>query len=384
MLEVTNNLVLTCLDENLDIVGYVDEFKSFSWGYSYAGIGKWTLTAPISATHTRNVLKASQYIVVKNIPSRVYNTYTGEPQVSGIITEIREDYKPSGDTFTVSGLELKGIANRRIMLADPTTHTNKLARVIMMWGIVDNITSPSDSNRQILGGTTHKSTNSDDGEYPDQYSNLADALQVLGEAHDIGWEATIDQNATTGVYGISWFTYDGYDRTGDDADVDPIYLSFDNDTLNEANYKINMDALQNFAYIGGSGTGSSRTIKTTYDTDTLPTGVKRYETFVEASNEGTDTTKLTDKGQEALSQYESTDTITVKPSWGLLKKFGTNYYIGDLFLFSSLNAKMRLTEGTLTFEGNEVTCTLTFGYRADDMKSAMRIMLRNYKNMVNA
>lgn len=382
---LTKPLIITCYDENLNIIGYIDEFKQFSWNYTYSGVGTWTLTVSNTSKNTLRVLRgtssspATKFIRVFNLPSRWTETRTKEPVTSGILTEIQHDYRASGDTFTAKGIELKGISKRRIISSEQS-YSSDATTSIMRQILNNQILAPTDTNRQIPGGLLMMSTSTFTGEAPDTYSNVCDALTQLSEASEIGWTAEIVWHPEQNRYMIDWIIYDGYDLSGE-GDKDPIILSFDTDNLDTAKYKLNMDNLQNLAYVGGKGEGASRKMATVYDTEELPTGLNRYETFVDARNE--EEADLPGKGDEALAQYSSTDMITLTPSPSMLRAFGSRYFIGDHFIFAETGAKMRLTEGTVTFENNKVNCQLTFGYPSDDFKSTMRIMLRNYKNMLN-
>lgn len=367
-------ILIKCYDENFEVTGYVDEFRSFKWGYSWGDVGHWEIILSETSTTSVNILKASSYIECHNVPSRIINTETGEQIVNGVITKITTSIRPSGGTVKVEGYELKGIAKRRIILTKETY--SQSAKDVIEKLLDTQLVHPANANRALYGTILNTSVSTETTEEPQQYENLADVLKNICEATDIGYQAAFGK--VNGRDGIVWGVIDGVDRTQNQNTQEPMLLAFENETLDEANYEVLMDSTQNVAYVGGKGEGTSRKIETVGDDNT---GLNRVEIFVDARNEVN--TALAGKGEEALNEYSEQTVIKLKPSFSFLRKFGTNFNVGDVATFVNLNQNMRLTEANITFEGNNVNADFTFGYDKKSIRNTMNILLRSYKNMLN-
>lgn len=377
---INENIIIKCLDENMNVVGYVDEFRSLTWGYSWSNIGNWTLIADRTSIHTINVLQASAFVMIQNIPSSTL--VKGIQTVYGIINRITTQHRPSGDTVTFTGYELKALARRRIVLTKETYPEE--SRKVIATLIDKQICNPNPAGkdatqRKILGGvdgeTYCKSTETT--EEPEQYTNVGDCIINIAEAAELGWHAVVN-DSDGGVY---WFVTDGVDRTLGQHEREPMLLDFTYETIDEATYEINIDG-QNAAYVGGKESGSSRKIETAYFEDGQISGYHRNEIFVDARNE--EAKALKGKGEEALNEYSGKTTIKIVPSFAFLQRFGGSYNLGDVGTFVNLNnLNMRLTAAELNFENNSVKGNFTFGYDKATIKGAMNVLLRSYKNMLN-
>lgn len=374
-------ILIKCYDEDFNVIGYVDDFRSFKWGYSWSGCGHWEIILSDSSAHSVNIFKAASYIECHNVPSRVFRDNI--PVVDGVITKITTSLRVSGGTVKVEGYELKGLAKRRIIATNETYTDNAAAQMYKL--LNKQIVNAADTNRNIFGTIQNLSTSTETIETtPQQYTNLADNLENISSESGVGYQAAIgdiSQGGTVIGKGISWGIIDGFDRTINQTDREQLRLTFDNETLDEATYEVEMESSKNTAYIGGKGEGASRKIKVAYEGDETKTGLERVEIFVDARNEAEGA--LIGKGKEAITEYGENQTIKLKPSYSLLKKFGTDYFVGDKATFVNLNQNLTLTEAAITFEANTVKCDMTFGYDKKTVKNAMNILMRSYKNMLN-
>ncbi|MCQ2330393.1 MAG: siphovirus ReqiPepy6 Gp37-like family protein [Paludibacteraceae bacterium] len=369
---VNNSILIKCLDAQMNVVGYVDEFRSLTWGYSWSNVGNWTIILDRTAKHSIDVLRASQFIQIANIPSSI--TVNGAQMVYGVIDKVVSQYRPSGDTVTITGYELKALARRRI-IRTAETYTDKASEV-MTHLLRSQMVFAADDERKVFGNVFNQSNSAETTDAPEQYTNLADNLINIAEAAELGWHAQIGDDG-----GIYWYVIDGVDRTANQHERSPMLLDFTSETIDEATYEVNLDT-KNFAYIGGKGNGANRKFKTAVLPDEEVVGFHRHEIFVDARNE--EEANLAGKGTEALNEYSGKTTIKIVPSLTFLQRFGTTYNLGDIGTFTELNnLNMRFTGAELNFENNNIKGNFTFGYDKKTIKSAMNILLRSYRNMLN-
>lgn len=212
---IDDNILITCFDESLDIIGYVDEFQSLVWNYDFAGMGEFEIILSDASTHSLQMLQNAYYINVDNVPSRIYRTVNDKniQYVSGVLTSVQKYTRKTGTTITIKGKELKALAQKRIIMTDMSSSTST-APEMMAAAIRNEITNPADSNRKIDGEVRQECLYTDVVNPPEQYTNLAEALQNMCEQVDgLGWTAAIAERNDTHERGIVWFIYNGQDRS---------------------------------------------------------------------------------------------------------------------------------------------------------------------------
>lgn len=218
---INDNILITCFDESLDIIGYVDEFQSLVWNYDFAGMGEFEIILSEASTHSLQMLQTAYYINVDNVPSRIYRTVNASDAspakniqyVSGVLTSVQKYTRKTGTTITIKGKELKALAQKRIIMTDMSASTDT-APEMMAAAIRSEITDPADSNRKIDGEIRQECLYTDVVNPPEQYTNLAEALQNICEQVDgLGWTAAIAERSDTHERGIVWFIYNGQDRS---------------------------------------------------------------------------------------------------------------------------------------------------------------------------
>lgn len=351
------NILIYALDSEYAVVGVVDEFTCFQYTASWTGIGDWTITLNASQKADIDALKAAEFIRVDGIGA-------------GIITKITEDIQPSGRSYKVQGVQLKGLAQKRIVM-NTDALTGKPCEICEQL-LVDNLLEPTNVKRKIPGIITAVQDVGDDIEYTAKYDVLSDTLQELCETYDLGWDAALDDD------GIHWYIKAGVDRTLGQTVNEALLIGYDVDTLDAATYEQTKD-VKNTAIVGGSGEGASRTIEIVGDDNA---GLARTELFVEARSED----DLAAKGSEALSAYGTDNILETKPSELLLHRFlDGEFAIGDVgTLIDHDNVSCRLTECVYIFEGNSIEIRFSYGYGVQTIADAIKAATSNYSALLKS
>lgn len=348
------NILIYALDADFNITGVIDEFSAFQYTRSWAGIGDWTLNLNASQKTDIDALKAAAYIKIDSIGS-------------GVISKITEDIQSSGKSYKIQGVELKGLAQKRIVL-NTEAITDKPCNIIEAL-LTDNLLNPENVNRQIAGSIV----NIDVGEsidYTAKYEVLADAIKQLAETYNLGWKAEIENNT------IIWYISGGVDRTKEQQGNEVLLIGYDVNTLDASTIE-ESKANTNTAIVAGAGEGEQRTIEIVNDDNA---GIERTELFVDARGDE----DLQAKGNEALSAYGTDNIIDTKPSNLLISRFVKGEFdLGDTgTLIDHNNTNARLTEITYIFENVSVDIRFTFGYGLATIGDALKAATANYKQLL--
>ncbi|WP_292485592.1 hypothetical protein, partial [Methanohalobium sp.] len=110
--------------------------------------------------------------------------------------------------------------------------------------------------------------------------------------------------------------------------TNPIYFDIDFETI-LANRLLNSDLeKKSYAYVGGAGSGSSRTIEEVFITASEPSGLERTEAFVDAGDLS-DTANLQRKGEVFLRETEQENIVEVDINTIGSFKYQEDWNIGD-------------------------------------------------------
>lgn len=89
-------------DYSLTALGTVDNYSSFMFTRSFVGIGNWKMVISGTTANAQRIKTADMISVTDG--------------VAGLITDFSEEVNEKGITYTFSGVELKGLATKRIIM----------------------------------------------------------------------------------------------------------------------------------------------------------------------------------------------------------------------------------------------------------------------------
>lgn len=353
-------MLLYFYNKNIELTGIIDDFINLSFTQSFTGVGDWQLSI---REQDLPVIAASCYMKI-------------DTNRSGLITGIEQDRNADGNTITVKGLELKGIAQKRVILPNGNKGSyiieDEYPSAIIAQIIYDSITNASNANRVIAGTIdTEIDTETETINFESKYENAASAIQTLCESYGLGWTATIEDS------GIKWLVYQGLNRTLNQTANEPLILSFYDDTLTSENVEQALNNLGNTAIVAGKGEGAGREVVTVNNENS---GLSRNEFFVDARND--EDTDLEKTGREKIAEYGTDTTITLEPSLFIQNNYGTLFNLGDYGTMRERGIDLQLTEVTETYENIEHKTQFTFGTNANTIQSALKRLTSNYNSVV--
>lgn len=177
--------------------------------------------------------------------------------IAGLITDFAEEVNEKGITYTFSGVELKGLASKRIIMPPDgsayLTYTNQSPEYVMANLIASQLINSS-AERKFNGSIADFTEGTDKITFNGRFDALDEVLSNLAETYAVGWYAdiTVDGN-------IVWHIYHGVNRSIEQSDNNKFILSYDYDTLQTSNLQTTK-TIPNTAVVGGQGEGVDRSI----------------------------------------------------------------------------------------------------------------------------
>ena len=351
-------MIINCYDENLNLVGVVEDFQNLRFVRHFTQIGDFSITIDGTNKSEVGILASSTFIKLRE----------GE---CGYITGMREAKTETEYTYTFTGLELKGIASKRIIVPPNGVAvwkiSNRSPEYIISRLINDQITNPANANRKITGTIAAFTESAHTIIYETKYTVLSNEITKIAEANGIGWYANIEHGE------IVWYITHGVDRTLGQHVNEPLLLGFEFDMLQSMNYSINTQPVVNMAYVLGNGEGASRPSALCGDNIK---GLDRQELYVDARTQ--ENNALASYGNETLASYGDTVTVTVKPIYEARKYYKQIYDIGDYGTLIEQNLNLQLSQVCAIWEDNEYKLEFTFGYNGNNFAGALRRYTANF------
>lgn len=359
-------MTIYCYDADCQLIGIIEDFVNMRFNRSWTGVGDWEFLIDGTSTTEVGVITSATYIKM------------GDGQC-GIITQITERKDENEYDYTISGLELKGIAKKRVIQplegTDMYKIEDKSPEFIIASLLSDQLTDPENENRQIAGSIApYTEETGETTTYENRYVNLADAISEFAAKYEIGWYANIEHGS------IVWHIAHGVDRTAHQHVNEPLLMGFEFDMLQSLNYSISTQPETNVAIVGGKGEGTERSIVIVNDDENV--GLERQEIYVDARNAEDD--ELEDEGLETLASYGGATTVHVKPIFEARKYYRDIYNIGDYATLLEYDADLQLTEVCSIWENNEYKLDFTFGYEGKTFGQAMRRFTKNFLSVMKA
>lgn len=135
-------------------------------------------------------------------------------------------------TLTFSGVELKGLTSRRIVIPPAgeayETFTKSSPEYIIANLLTNQLINPAAANRKIAGTLLEYTQSATKIRYDGRYQNLEEAIETLATTYNVGWCAYISDNV------IKWKIWRGVDRTAAQTTNNRMILSYDYGTMNNS------------------------------------------------------------------------------------------------------------------------------------------------------
>ena len=337
----------------IQLVGIVDDYSSFTFERSYSGIGEWQVVIS-GYSHNADYFTRADFIKA------------GEG-VAGLITKRTITHNETEYTITINGVELKGLAQKRIMTpagGQADLHDRASPEAVIEGIITTQLLAPSNAKRKIAGAIVRDGIEGAKITYDGRFQNAAEEITGLCEAYQIGWYADIE-NGT-----IKWYVYHGVDRSASQSTNNRFIISFDYDTLVGGNYACSLYAV-NTALVAGQGSGVERAIVMLGDENSA---LGRAEVYVDA-RDLEDASLLPQRGKEKLAEYGSENVFEITPAQNT--PYRVEYDLGDIGTFKEQNIDFRLCSITEVYENDNFTLDFVFGYDANTLAGAMKRITSN-------
>lgn len=347
--------------------GVVDDFTSFTFERSYSGIGEWQIVIP-SYKPNATLLKEADFIKCGK-------------GIAGLITKINQVKNETEETLTVSGVELKGIAEKRIVIppsgSSHLTYTGTPEEVIQC--IIENqITNPSKTNRRISGSIVLDNVGTNTMSYEGRFSSVSEDIITICETYYIGWYADIEDGQ------IVWHIYRGLSRgvtqsTNSRFIISPEYDSIGGSSMEYSIYKVNS------VFIAGQGEGVDRVTKTYNRSTEDTTGLNRNEVYIDARDIA-DESLLQQRANEKLSEYGTHYVYEIVPSNAyIINNYRSGYDLGDVGSIKEGDtySAVRLTSIIEVYENNQFSLSFTFGYDTNTLEGVFKRMRSNTEALIS-
>ena len=265
--------------------------------------------------------------------------------IAGLITDFAEEVNEKGITYTFSGVELKGLASKRIIMPPDgsayLTYTNQSPEYVMANLIASQLINSS-AERKFNGSIADFTEGTDKITFNGRFDALDEVLSNLAETYAVGWYAdiTVDGN-------IVWHIYHGVNRSIEQSDNNKFILSYDYDTLQTSNLQTTK-TIPNTAVVGGQGEGVDRSIAMVGG----GSGLNRGEIFVDA-RDVENAAELPQRGQEKLAEYGDNTIFEITLSPLLINQYRKTFDLGDIGTIqtAAFAADCVLSEITEVYEG---------------------------------
>ena len=339
-------------DSSLNFLGEVDTYESLDHTRGWNKPGPWSCAINWNIFDDSGMLRYASLFTIGG-----YITIGCDGYKNGIINAIDQPIGSDGkqsQIITVSGTEITGIFNRRLLNApagqDVYSLTAPAETVIK--SIISGQCGPTALNANRKFPNLVIAANQARGDnylVSNAYTNLLDEIANCSIATLLGWSIYFDRANRQLVLDCA---------LGDNlvtGQPNNAIFSTDYDTLLSSDLTITNEQYRNLATVTGKGNGAARPVLDVYN-GTEPSGFERFETYVNA-NDKSSTPDLTSKGQAQLGTYKYTSTLEGMCLAKSPLTYGVNYNLGDFVTIEaydySLNKQITAIQeswGNLSYE----------------------------------
>ena len=291
--------------------------------------------------------------------------------VAGFVQHYEDTINDGVHTVTYTGIELKGLAERRIVIpasGEAYQHYyNKEPEYIIAELLDKQIINPTDTSRRIYGSIAPYTSYHSGITYDGRYQVLSEEIIELATAYDIGWCASIEDST------IVWKIWNGVDRTAGQTENNRMMLDYGYGTMNNSTLTVE-NTVPTFMIVAGQGEGADRAIE---ELNNGATGLSRIETFLDA-RDIEDDTLLPQRGQEKLAEYGDNSSYTATLSNQAIQQYRTEFDLGDIGTIrdEKLDGSLdyRITSIEEVYEEHQIMINVVFGYDKNTLKDSIQRM----------
>lgn len=251
-------MVINIIDREFNFLGQIDEYQSFIANKKWHGVGGFELHLNINNTH-------AEYLQKENI------IFTGEKKAYVILYR---EIDSTTNKLVVKGLELKSYLARWLVFppngyayyrvnSNAETIIKEYVNATLQRKGITNIEVAENQNRGI---TTV---------YQSRYKNLADELEKLSLASNLGWDIALDLDNKRFIFDV----VEGRDITVNQDTLPPAIFSIEYDNIAEQTLVDSRLNYSNTAVVAGQGEGANRSVTVVGDSQ----GLDSFETFVDST-----------------------------------------------------------------------------------------------------
>lgn len=323
-MSTTPRAPIQIFDSNLNFVAEVDTYASLTHTRGWNAPGPFQIEINWNVHDDTGTIFYAQLFQVGG-----YITIDNDSRKCGLILAIEKPIDQGGkgsQNIKVSGFEPTILFNRRMIDvpsgSDFYTLNSNAETVIKT--VISDQAGPTATNMKRKMPLLSIATNQGRG---DNYLLSVAYTELLGEltncsvATRLGFFIELDRANKRIILDCEL----GTDLT---AGNNPAAIFSTNyDTLKSANLKTSLEQFKNLATVTGQGTGQLRPVLDVY-TAPEPTGVDRFETYVNANNLLT-TPDLTAKGSQTLDSFSYTKQLDAEILASSPLVYGQDYNLGD-------------------------------------------------------
>ena len=342
----------------LELLTIVDDFISFSFTRSYNGVRNWELVLDANSLNAARI-EGVDFISVG-------------PKVAGLVKKVQKDRREEENVIIYNGVELKGLANSRIIMPDTGSanerFTNKSPEYIMYQLLNKQMVETGDLKRKIANVIIEPPmvlTNEVVENKQYRFQNLGESIEQMAVTFGLGWYADIVDGQI--VFNI----VKGTDRTDEQEINEKLILDYERDNIVRSGYEEHR-LITRTALVAGKGEGVERTVVYLGDDKE---DIDRIEMYVDARdiNEVSD---LELRGREKLNGRTEENIYSIKIGAPLISKYKESFDVGDLGTIRDsilgIQTNCRLTEITEIYEDGVFSLDTVFGLNRNSLALLVR------------
>lgn len=357
--------VVYALDDDLNIIGIVDDYDSLIWVERYQEAGEFEMiVSPLYMSSS--FLTDGAYLAIP---------------YSSVLMEIR-GRKPlindEGEKLIISGKSIEYMLARRYV--GTRTNYDGFADTLMQDLVYANLTDPSNTNRKISIFKTPNRANVFPELYAEQinFDTLYNIVTTIAKDTGLGFKVLVHGISTESPEFI-FTVYKGTDRSIEQEIVPPVIFSLQYDNVEEASFFLSTENHINFVYVVSNDVkfpllevwGPDLEVP-----ENEPTGKNRYEYVLETSisRELDGLPPLTDnevyrmlltRGHRIIREERKNGVFDGMYDINGIFKYGEDFFMGDIVSISLYGntTTARIVELTRSFTNEEQRVFISFDYK---------------------
>lgn len=335
------------LNENLEQILVLDEYKSLIWTERYSEYGDFELYIPMQerildfVRHNNYIWHESEecLMIIESIK---------------LVSDLEE-----GDYLVVTGRSLESILTRRIIWTQTVLSGNLQNGIKKL--LNDSIIAPTDASRKIPNFTFKPSTDSTVTELTvsAQFTgdNLYEAIKKLCDNVSIGFKVTLTEDDK-----FQFELYNGADRSYSQFNNPFVVFSPTFENIINSNYLNDESSHKTVTLVAGEGEGLDRKTTTVAASGGAKSGLYRREMYTDARDitSEVDGEKLTDaqyiellknRGAEYLTEKQVNTAFEGQTETTKMFVYGEDFFKGDIVQVANaygIEARARISEIVLS------------------------------------